>query len=136
MNICHVCNQEFHAKRKEQRICSMACRQKNNAHGRNGQKTGVQFRNYKTRLTKDGYLRMYAGKHPFANGRKEIHVHVMVMEIYIGRALSQDECVHHVNGIKTDNRLENLELMKHAEHSRYHNIEFSKNRQRVQGRYA
>ena len=136
MNICKICNQEFLPKRKEQIFCSVICRQKNNAKGRNGQKTGTQSKQYKQRLTKDGYFRMYSGKHPYSNGRKEIHVHVMVMEMHIGRAIYQDECVHHKNGIKTDNRLENLELMKHANHSREHNLELTKKRNRVMGRYA
>jgi len=136
MNTCPICNQEFAPKRKEQKICSVICRQKNNAKGRNGQKTGVQSKQYKQRLTKDGYFRMYSGKHPYANGRKAIHVHVMVLEIHNGRALQPDECVHHINGIKTDNRLENLELMKRAEHSRVHNLGLTKTRRRVRGRYA
>lgn len=120
MSICTICEKEFNAKRKGQRLCSIQCRQRNNGHGRNGQKTGVQSKQYRQRLTKDGYLRMYAGRHPYANGRKEIHVHVMVMELAIGRAILPEECVHHRNGIKTDNRLENLELMSHSEHSRFH----------------
>lgn len=137
MNTCPVCNQEFPPNRKEQLLCSVKCRQRNNAKGRNGQTTGPQSKQYVQRLSKDGYLRMYAGKHPYANGRKEIHVHVMVMEMHIGRPLSPGECVHHKNGIKTDNSLENLELMQHAEHSTLHNKELSRLRKRnAGGRYA
>jgi hypothetical protein len=80
---------------------------------------------------------MYSGKHPFANGRKEIHVHVMVMEIHLNRQIHPWECVHHINEQKTDNRLENLQLMEHAEHSRMHARQVSKLRKRnAGGKYA
>lgn len=137
MNTCLICRLEFMPKRKEQRICSIPCRQKNNGAGRRGQRTGPQSKPYRTRVTKDGYLRMYAGRHPYANGRKEIHLHVMVMELAIGRAIGPNECVHHKNGNKTDNRLENLELMLHSEHSKHHATEASPMRARTSlGRYA
>jgi len=80
---------------------------------------------------------MFAGNHPYANGRKMMPEHRMKMEVKIGRALRRDECVHHKNGIKTDNRLRNLEIVQWGQHSKSHNRQIVKGKKRdARGRFA
>ena len=48
--------------------------------------------------------------------------HRLVMERIIGRVLLPSESVHHINGDKSDNRPENLQLMQHGKHTAFHNL--------------
>jgi len=61
-------------------------------------------------LIKTGYVVFTKTKHPNSRKRGRIFEHTLVMEENIGRPLEKHETVHHKNGIRNDNRIENLEL--------------------------
>lgn len=72
-----------------------------------------------------GYVRMLVGKtYPGARAKGIILEHRFVMQEKLGRQLKPSEYVHHKNGIRTDNRPENLELWnkKHAKGKRVEDI--------------
>lgn len=47
-------------------------------------------------------------------------VHVVMIEEKIGRKLNADECVHHIDGVPSNNSLDNLALMTRAAHAKLH----------------
>lgn len=57
-----------------------------------------------------GYVRVMQRDHPMANSKGYVPKHRLVMAQHLGRSLTKDESVHHMNGDKQDNRIENLEL--------------------------
>lgn len=72
----------------------------------------------------NGYILLYVRPHDdlysMANAQHYIPEHRYIMAQYLGRALKSWEIVHHKNGIRDDNRLENLELTLRGKHSIAH----------------
>lgn len=64
----------------------------------------------KRHLSKNGYYYVYFRAHPNCDKEGRVFEHRLVMEKKLGRYLHIFENVHHKNGIRTDNRIENLEL--------------------------
>lgn len=73
-------------------------------------------------IDKRGYVMIFMPEHPHADQGRYVFEHRLIMEQAIGRYLETHEEVHHKNGITTDNRIENLELMTKSEHSRFHRL--------------
>lgn len=67
----------------------------------------------------DGYVWLHAPQHPLARGGR-VAEHRMVMEQHLGRYLEPDEIVHHIDGDKQNNAIENLQLTHQAEHVSNH----------------
>jgi hypothetical protein len=111
---CERCGQSFYAARwqfesEAVRFCSRSCWYESQR-GRE-RVTGTKYVR-----KKDGYVVVKTGVR-----RWELE-HRIVMSQAIGRPLTTAEHVHHLNGVKADNRLENLMLLTNAEHQRLHDF--------------
>jgi len=129
--ICNVCNKEYEigqaafSKRKTlniKRCHACACKShsgKNNYHWKGGR--CVDSRGYiqinsstvaeeDRKYFNDNCLDTVDGRH------NRCPEHRFVMSKYLGRKLLKTEHVHHINGNKQDNRIENLELINPHDH--------------------
>ena len=71
-------------------------------------------------LRDDGYILVYAPSYPAAKPNGYVFEHRLAMANHLGRVLKRHEVVHHINGRRDDNRIENLCLMANGQHVKDH----------------
>src|SRR3990167_10552590 len=117
---CLKCDKEIKVtfkmlQRGRGRFCSRSCASSLNFM----EKKNPRWNNGRT-IHEAGYILVKAPQeHPYKTKTGYIREHRLVMEKHLGRYLLLTEDIHHKNGIKIDNRIENLELvLDRSEHLR------------------
>ncbi len=72
-------------------------------------------------ITKDGYVKVRVGlSHRLADANGYAYEHSLVVVSTHLLALNPGAVVYHKNGDRTDNRIENLQVLSRADHNRQH----------------
>lgn len=72
------------------------------------------------RRTSKGYIQILMPEHKRADKGGYVMEHIVVYEKATGIEVPRNCCIHHLNGIKNDNRIENLCMMTNSAHTIYH----------------
>lgn len=154
--VCEICNKEFEVykyREKTALYCSKDCYHKstrknldtyckncgkvfrrkceNDIKSFCSLKCSCEFKRNKpkiAKLSKDGYKRIW-----LTDG-SSVTEHQYVMEKHIGRKLEKNECVHHIDGNRANNDINNLQLMTIGEHSKLHRKKEVANGKKLFGR--
>lgn len=111
---CEVCGKEFRTfpcyenTKRKRRFCSKKCE---SIHKKSH--NTIQHWEGGSVSSSTGYKYV-----TFEGGR--IEEHRLVMMKHLGRRLEEGEVVHHINGNRLDNRIENLQLLTNKEHASLH----------------
>lgn len=118
---CNHCGKEYlrevsHINESGNNFCSKTCA---NSFFFSGEKHWKW--NGGKKLLTHGYIGLLAKDDERADRQGYYSEHRLVMEKHIGRKLKPEEVVHHINEIRTDNRIENLMLFANQkEHGKHH----------------
>lgn len=120
---CEICGRERWvslAKGEAARRLCKSCSGKSRIGEKNPNWKGGRAR------TQEGYIRVALPPHdflyPMAHQNGYVLEHRLVMARSLGRNLLKGEYVHHKNGTRDDNRIENLELVSPSNHTIYNQL--------------
>ena len=121
---CSICGKERWVQLVRDKLMSIKCKSCAKKRGRHPNWQGGRWKNFY------GYIQiLIESTNPFfemVNSRGYIKEHRLVMAQHLGRCLESWEIPHHINGVKDDNRIENLELMTASEHNKRTRLEENK----------
>jgi hypothetical protein len=66
-----------------------------------------------------GYVLVLLPMHPRSSSNGYVYEHIIIWENHYGK-IPEGYQIHHKNGIKNDNRIENLQLVSYLEHKQFH----------------
>jgi len=118
--ICDNCGEGFnknsyHARISEHHFCDRDCYYE----WRKDIKNHPRWKGGQVEML--GYVFVKKPNHLFANDCGYVKRSRLVMEHHLGRYLKPEETMHHINGIRDDDRIENLQLFKtNGSHVSYH----------------
>jgi HNH endonuclease len=104
---CKECLRAFEPSSRHLRC--PACRAKDFCQCGRSKQANSNWKGGRTRH-KAGYVMVRVPGHPRAGRGLYVFEHILVAEGLLGRYLVEGESVHHINGVRHDNRPENLEL--------------------------
>lgn len=156
---CQLCQKSFNAPVSKAKFCSKSCYHQSNlgkptwnaglvgvmkpnkTSFKKGHSAGIRFGRDKDTSGANnvrwnggvqrshGYRKILIPEHPYATKAGYVREHRLVVEAILGRHLLPEENIHHINGIKDDNRAENLYLC--SSNSEHQKIEHRKNKRKM-----
>jgi len=121
---CNMCGSQFSVKKSALKhgsghFCSTKCKTLNLQDTRDGG-TFTKKIDIPGHSLNSGYIFVMSKDHPHRNRDGYVRQHRLVMEEHLGRYLDKNEIVHHIDGNKLNNSLDNLEVITRVEHARSH----------------